>query len=346
MPLSSPGGGGFATIPAAMTRVPARNTGSDTALNIVGCYFHQQSGLIIVGGNNDYVGTKADALAKLVQNANLPTFFTGGGGGVGNFCDNFVDGGLLARDGNQLGRTDNADGSTAWTEITPAAATTRRGVFSLDNNDGNLYCVTVDLDTPDRNMEVSGDNGALWDSNPGLKVPVGEANCNFAEISRDGSLVLVGASDGSYAITDTPDNNASWETFSAATIGQNLNSAAFSDDKQSAVVVSQNGQIGTVAGGLQSGNDITIDPSNNPFVQGTNNGVEISIVEYSSKLKGFVLFGFNMVGFIDEQDMTVCKQGAFFGDSTGLIDNASAADDNGDIFGGGNSNIGVITVNF
>ena len=343
MPLSEPRGGFSAGSGAVMGVLPIRNTGADLGINLQAASWDSVNNRILIGGDNDFVGTKTDVFAKMQQVANLPP--------SNNTCTGiglkFDDSGVFFLDGaNAVFRTDSAFG--AWVTITPPAASTRRGFFTQRGND-RIYTVTINLAAPARNIEFSDDDGVTWDSNPGLNSGI-SASATWVRNNRIGTLVAMGGV-GDYAVTETPNDNASWEIFAMATAGINQNVAAFSDDNTQMVVGANNGQISTVTGGLTAGNEFDILPANNPFAQAVNNGLAINFCEYLPRLGGFLLASIasELVGFISSNDMTTVQQGMFLGTGPTVStarSGSSAVDDNSDAIAVGNSNLGAAFVRF
>lgn len=341
MPLSDPlpsgavVGSTFANFPITMVNLIFPNTGSDLGITFSAVVFHAASGLFCLGGDNDYYGTTSENSGKLVQAANLPAFFTAA---ITRLNANFVDGGILALAPNVVGRSANADGSTAWVDITPPAVTTRGAIWTMNNGDGKIYIGTTDLSAPDRNIEVSDDNGVIWDSNPGLNINnalfnnIGILNAN---LNRGGTLVAVsGDTKGIFAVTATPDNNDSWDVFEieAGFSAVNTNMCAFNADSSVCVAVTQAGNI-IVSPDLIEGNEFTIALANNYFALDGVTAVEINSIVHSAALNGFVLLRGDRIGFIADSDLTRCVPGALVGLGVPIIitDGTAASDTEGNV---------------
>ena len=269
---------------------------------------NRATGVTAVGGNNSYVGMLSDGIfGDLIQAPALPVL---GGSVLDLQVNKNADGGWLVEGGaNNVFRAP-ADMS-AWTDITPPAANTREMVFEWR---GRLFVGGLSDTLPSRNLEISDDNGATWDSNPGafteFAFPVEGLYSNPGE---DVLLAIAeGGTDAAFTTTTGADTGT-WTLIPTGQIGVPMNDAAISDDGQKAVLVSNNGSITVTADRFATSNDIPLD--DNPFRK-ADSGLAIQNVVYVADLGGFLLFSNTFrPAFIDEDNM----QTVFMGQHLGVV---------------------------
>lgn len=338
MPLSFPSGAAasFSFGNTAFATLPVQNSGADVSIIFEVASWDDINNRILVAGDNDYVGSKQTAFAKLIQAPTLPPSPAAASISI---IVNRNDSGVLYVDGaGNIFRGDiNLDN---WVDITIPAVTST-GCLMLAG-DGNIYAAIGPLAGPVRDLAISGDNGATWDSNPGLNTPIATP-FTWMITSPDRSIAAFGDSSNNVAVTSDPVAGV-YQTFTM-TGSLQPSFAAISDDNQKMVVAGLFGFVSIVEGGLITGNEFDIPVADNPFRQTGVSGVQINSVEYIAALGGFILIavGNELVGFIDENNMRVIQQGVYFGTGPGLfasftVNKLSAVDTAGNmiVFGTGN----------
>ena len=335
MPLSSPSGGsGFGIENGNIFALRAmRNAGSDTSINFGGCIWHEPTQQIIAAGDNDYVGVKANAYARLMQNAVLPVAAASPCRGL---CLNRVDNGVLYWDAANAYFRAPADLSV-WTAL-GALAGTRGGIASFNNGD----LISLDGTFGNEQYQISHDNGATWPDtvNFGAFMPNQTAANSLFITSPDGSILLIGGS-GNFLSTTDPTNAAAFELYvNAGSLGQVL-AGAISTDNQRAVVTSNQGGVTVIQGGLTAGNETSLVNTQNVFQNITGVGGQTpNIVHYSEAFGGFFLFAAtgNLFGFLPDDDMLNMQQGLMIGPDGITFSSAispmgcSASDADGNIY--------------
>lgn len=343
MPLSDPvaaaGSDSFGNFPITMAKIALPNKGSDSSVVFSDVLYHPIAKIFCVGGNTDYYGTMKNNNSNLIQADNLPVF------AVSTFESlnvNYVDNGVLAIFGNVVGRCANADGSTPWFDITPITATSRNAVWSMNDGSGIIYTGTNDLTGPSRVIELSDDNGVIWDSNPGLNIPNWSGrDLDGAYLNRGGTLVACTGSNSTFVINDDPRNENAWELIE----GSNgiMNMVAFNDAGTVAIGVTSLGDI-LVAPGLTAAGSFLMDFEKNYFKKTLTTGNPITAIVYSAALSGFVLIQQSFIGFISDSDLTTCVPGALIFDIGGIISkDAAASDDAGNVLAVVQSNFRYIS---
>lgn len=297
-----------------------RNTGSDTSVNYQVAARNNESGVILVGGNNDYVGLMTRGLyGELVQGANLPAT----NNAMEASAHNKADGGWFVMDGiSSVFRNATDDLSAPWTNITPPAATSRDDLIEYN---GVLLTFTANLSIPDRDIEFSLDNGITWDSNPGDATGIG-TNLERVATNPAQTRLLVTAAGGT-SVASTTDQGVppyAWDLFPYT--GGIAFDAAISDDGNRGVVVSSNGQIWTSDGFSLAGSGM-IPNDNNPWVS-TAVGSTIVSVNYIADMQGFVLISLlgPSVGFIPDADMRQVFVGNYIGGTVSIDSKAKVSD--------------------
>ena len=348
MPLSEPGGGGFSSPPNGLiiTQFPLKNAGTDAAVSYQAIIYDEVSDRLVIGGDNDYIGEMAGAFSKLNQSAALPA--------SNNTCAGLAvnenDGGILYLDGAfALFRSDQA--ISAWATITPPAVTTRRGVFTLAG-DPNIYTLTVNLAGPNRNIEISGDNGLTWDSNPGAFAPVSNQP-SFLCVSPTRNRVAIGSSTTAgvaIAVTADPTDPLAWVTFTDPIFAfGNVSAMAFSSDGNRFCATNSVG--GIYMGNFQTGIGAFIPVNANPFAQNTSAGYGIRYISYIPSMAGFLLMAptQEVAAFVSDADPTVATQGVYTAD-VGITQSGTgfnpldAVDGNGNYLGIGASDRAIVLI--
>ena len=246
--------------------------GSDTSVNFQVVARDNINGNIMIGGNNDYVGLVSDGIyAQPIQGAVLPP----SSNTWDRACHNFTDRGWLLLDTTGQVFRMNA-GLTSTLTITPPAAVTRSGIVEFN---GRIFIHTNALAGPARDLEISDDNGATWDSDPGLFTGQGSnGNGIFTNFNQNRLLAIFnGGAD--FATTVVPDGASGWTFFPAGNAGVNMNAGSISDDGTNFCVVSNNGGVATQAG--------IIPPANNPWQSSPASGFGFDIVQWVQALNGF-----------------------------------------------------------
>lgn len=232
--------------------------------------------------------------------------------------------------------------SATWTNITPPAATGRDSIFSL-RNDPNLYIQTATLAGPARNIEISGDNGLTWDSNPG-------ANIGFATGTGGLRTPIVG-----------PGGNV----FGCSNAGTGTASFGFIFNPANGVPGAGNFEINNLPGTMGTGDFnlegtiyvtqslfsvvvitptgfTTIAADKNPFTSDNTDGEAIRCILFSPTLNGWLFMGNGVspgtAGFMSADDLTEIIPTEFITNGASLAGSQrSAYDINGDVIALGNS---------
>lgn len=284
--------------------------GADSSINFQVSARNPANGNIMIGGNNDYVGLITEGIySQPTQGAVLPA----SSNTFQRAAVRFSTGEWLLLDStNAVFRL--AANLGASTLITPIAATTRGGIVEFN---GTMYLHTNALSLPDRDLEISGDGGATWDSDPGRDTTQGSnGNGIFTNINQD--ILLAIFSGGTEFATSL--NGVDWGLQAAGNAGVPMNDASISDDGSRFCVVSQNGGVATNAG--------VINPQNNPWQSSGSLGNSIEVVEWIEQLNGFMIasnIGTN-VGFVDAADPTRVIPGSWLGASINMLDQVGISD--------------------
>lgn len=310
------------------------SAGLDGVIDFVNMCRDPGTGNILVCGDNDYVGLMSNGIwGELIEGANLPPH----AGTITGCAVNQSSGGWLTLSTFSDLFRGAADLASAWVDITPAPATARNAIIEWR---GRLLLGTARLAGPARNIEFSDDNGATWDSDPGLDT--GFAFAVFKLATNDSEDVLIAtATAGSDAAFSTDDLAAVWTLWPLATPGGQQD-AAVSDDGLKAVIVG-------AAGAIHVTDDFstftTIPVASNPFQNSTTTGTAIGSVEYVAAMAGFVLMSQSgpSVGFIPENDITNIFMGSYIGTPIVLPDRAGVSDGTFAMFAG-DSNRATITM--
>lgn len=353
MPLSSPAGGAASSGLIANggplvigARLRCTNVGITTSDNYSRAIFSPFSERIFVGFSN-----AADGLVYAFDNVRAKGEpFVNVYLAAANLADININypasGGLLVQGGvNQAFRSDTEIPATAiWTNITPPAATSRDSLFSLRNN-SNLYIQTTNLTLPDRNIEISADQGLTWDSDPG-------ANIGFA--TGTGSL-------------RTPIVGPGGNVFGCSNAGLGITSFGFIFNPSLGIPdgTGVNSEINNLPGTMGTGDFntagtvfvtqsnaevVVITPTgftsvpaqNNPFVQDNSVGELIVCIKFSPILDGWIFIGDGTVpvtcGFMSSDDLTEIIAGDFVENGAVLaVSQQQAHDVNGDVIAFGNA---------
>lgn len=321
MPLSEPsaaGGGGFSTDPVIVD-VAIKNTGTDTTQNFGRMLWDDVNSQIIVAGDVGYVGTKQYITDKLVAAADTAT------GDALSICIDELSKGLVFM-GN-TGVLEISDSSYANFSVITPALVTMLGVFSIAG-DNNLYCAISELAGPQRNIAVSADSGATWDTDPGLFAPI--TSTVYATVqSRDRSLVAVMAQNGGgVAITDDP--TGAWYLHTLTGAVQDIRRGCFNDAGTVFVCTDTLGKIWVIENLLANDAVAQIAAANNPFYINSTNGTAIDGIGYVNGV-GFIFIApsGNIVGVMSDDDLTLISQGVYLG--TGLTFDNNTSDGAGSI---------------
>lgn len=349
MPLSSPSGGANELFglnnPATFGLRTTRNAGPDATIAFGGTFWHEPTQQIIIGGDNDYIGTKADAYARMIESAPLPVAAATPCRGM---CFNRFDNGVLYWDSLNAYFRAPSDLSV-WTALAAMGVTTG-GVASFAN--GNI--LGLHGAGGQNRYKISLDNGATWDSTFLFGAALTGTSSNSAFVtSPDGSVLLIGGTSEFATVTD-PDDINSFEVYSFAGSLGAIQGGAISTDNQRAVVVANLGGVCVVDGGLQAGNELVLPTGANLFqnVTGVSSGFNPTIVHYSDLYQGFFIFcaSGNTVGFISDFDMTTIVQGLMLGPDGITFTSAispmgnAASDADGNVFVGGLANVELISL--
>jgi hypothetical protein len=307
------------------------NIGLDTSVNFQGAARDPVSGNILIAGNNDYVGLVTDGIfGNPVQGAVLPassnTFL--------RVAHNFQDGGWLLLDSISAVFRMAADLSVV-TNITPPPATTRSGVVCYN---GRIFVITSDLGGPDRNIEFSDDNGAIWDDNPGIDTGIRTNGRGIFTNVAQSVLLAIYTGGTSFSVSVDPAGAAgTWTALPAGNSNIPMNDGAISDDGNHICVVSQNGGVATDAG--------IISPSRNMFQSSAGSGNSIETCTWIEGMGGFMLcsnIGPNL-GFVDAADKTRVVPGSWLGEGMSILDGAGVSDGEQMIIPGG-TNVCAMTL--
>lgn len=293
---------------------PLRNHGTDTSVNYQVALWNPVTGVGFLAGNNDYVGLLSGGIfGPLIQGAALPQTSNA----VTRGAVNFRTGSWYLVDAmNDVFRM--SAGLTVATDITPPAANTRNGIAAYG---GNLFTAVNNLTIPNRQLEVSTDDGVTWDSNPGVNTGNFVSTEGIYTNAAETFLLVIFTGGTAFAWTESDDGLTDWNLETSP--GAPQNDAAISSDGTRAVVVSANGGISTMTG---VGNWSVMDVDNNPFQSTATTGQPLISVQYVDALGGFVIVTGTLAGFIDENDMSRAQVGAVLGDTVTLPTQTAISD--------------------
>lgn len=338
-PMGTGGGNGPFTLAngTVLYELEKRNTGSDTSISFRRSIWDYNSSRAVIGGDSGYVGTLASVGAKLAQAPDVSS----------SNCD------ALAMDQqnpgamyflNSVGTLELSDASlNNFAPVTPGGVTPI-SIFSL-LGDNNIYLVFDELAGPQRNIAVSADQGATWDTNPGLFAPI-TGNARGAVTSRDGSLVCVYGGSGDIAVSNSP--GTAWATLTYPNTND-INLIAFDADNSLLVAIDNIGQIYYTTDFLNSGALNVVALNSNPFVQTASSGATVLALNYVPALDGFVAVALleNIAVWIPLTTPEAPEQGVYLGSTsvftgTPITAANSFIDDNGDFGSMFSSNAWII----
>ena len=285
-----------------------RNAGADTSVTYQAAAINRATGVIFVGGNNDYVGLMSDGIFGELVQGTLPLSPTNI---YVNAVHNKSGGGWLILDGSSNIFRGAEDLVAAWVDITPPAVTSRAGLVEYN---GRLFTATAHLTIPARDIEVSNDNGVTWDSNPGITTGLA-LGLSGIYTNPDQTMILAITAGGALAAFSTALNpiSATWTTVPVVTANAAMTHAAISDDGLKFVIGVINGQITTSDDG--GATVFSFPDDNNPFTSTGSIGTIVNSIVYVADMGGFILSSNNggIVAFIPETNMRQIFVGSALG---------------------------------
>lgn len=312
-----------------------RNTGADFTVNYQSAGLNAATGVILVAGDNDYVGLMTNGLyGELVQGANIPAL---PGTSTIVAVHNDSGGGWIVMDGsNNIFSNAAEDLSVPWVDITPVAVPPRSDL--LEYNGAILTFTARIAGPPVRDMEFSIDNGATFNSDPGDFTGI-NTNLSRAVTNPAQNRILV-CSSGGTSIAHTQDSGNppyTWSLLPIATAGIPQTDAAVSDSGREGVVVSTQGQIWTTSD-FSPGNSGMIPNADNPFVSSAL-GTAPTSVRFCAALQGFVIVANSgpTCAFIPTADMTQVIPGNYLGNPVTAVATAGVSDGEQIIWPGSNN---------
>ena len=300
------------------------NSGADTTVLFRGGAFNRATGIICIGGDNGYVGLLSNGIyGDLIQGAVLPPI---GATPITAISVNKNTGEWLVLGNNRLFRM--AADLSASVEITAPAVVTRGSVIEWNG----IIFVGKFFNGPvgAGDIEFSADNGATWDTVPGIFAIAGAVGVIDGLYTDLNESVLLAIPRGGVnaAFTRTPGAaSATWTLIPVTSGGTPVNDAAVSDDGRKCVIVDSIGSITTTDDAFNS--FVNVAPNANPFKRNAAAGFPIENVEYVADLGGFVIFSNSLLGvcgFIDENDMGVIFLSSYLGPSNALGDHCGVTD--------------------
>lgn len=322
-----------------MGGLPLGNSGTDATVLYRGGVFNRATGVICIGGDNSYLGLLSNGIyGDLIQGAVLPPT---GASPVTYLSVNKVTGEWLVLVNNRLFRM--AADLSASVEITAPAVVTRGSVIEWNGVIfvGKIFNGPVGAG----DIEFSTDNGATWDTVPGIFTGINNTIDGLYTDLNESVLLAIPRGGTDAAFTKAPSAaSASWTLIPLANVGTPVNDAAVSDDGRKAVIVDSIGSITTTDDAFNS--FVNVAPNDNPFQRNAAAGFPIENVEYVSDLGGFVIFSNSVLGmcaFIDENDMSVIFMSSYLGPSNTLGDHCGVTDGFQVLFAGA-SNAAVISL--
>lgn len=319
-----------------------RTAGANVSVTYSAARYNPDTGVIAVGGDTAsaiaYMGMLSDGIfGDLIQAPALPGF--AGRVSPGGIAVNKPTGGWLALGNNDLslGLAD----MSVWADITPPAVVSREAILEWR---GRIF-IGKQLNGPigSGNLEFSDDNGATWDTVPGINTGMG-ADVDALYADRNDGVLLAIAPGGANAAFSKTTGAASWTLIPTGNGGTPMNDAAVSDNGRQAVIVSNNGSIDVTGDGFNS--FTTIPVVNNPFQSSLASVWPIENVEYVADLGGFVLVsnvGLGRRAFIDERNMTTVFMSSHLGETVSPIIRSGTNDGFNALIVGA-SNIAVVTL--
>jgi len=289
------------------------NFGLDTSVNFQVVARDNVNGNIMIGGDNDYVGLVTDGIySQPVEGAALPPT----GNTMNSAAHNFTDRGWLVMDNLAAVFLLNA-GLTLSTTITPPVP---NGTGIVEYN-GRIFIIHNRAVGPERDLDVSADNGATWDQNPGAYTGQGSNGRDiFTNFNQNRLLAIHNGGTTFRTTTDPTGATGTWESFPAGNANLNQNAGAISDDGEHFCVVSANGAVSTDAG--------LIAGANNPWQTSAAAGIGLNICQWVQALNGFFVVSFvgPHLGFIDAANPDRVIPGSYAGVAVSFLSRCSISD--------------------
>ena len=344
MPLSEPGGGSDVLTNigggAVMANYVIKNTGADIAINFECMLYDSVNTRLILGGNGDFIGTKANATAKLQQAPSLPNV-------AGTYTGiSVTDGGLVyIQNGNQIFLGDaNLDN---WVDRSASGAT-QRGVFVL-NGDDRVYSIEG-TNSSTQNIFFFDDDGVSWNTGAAaFDAPFTQAPNKYA-VSPDRQRVAISTPNETLIGDAEQIENNTWDVFNHVSFNAvNANGIAWSSDGLFLAIFNANGAVNIISRGAATIHEIAT--AQNQFRQSAANVESVNFGGYVPALSGFLLVSLTdeLVCLVPDDANTTMQQGFYMGDAP-MSSNAqfglqiAAVDQNGLLLAAGSSNRGMIFV--